>query len=51
MSLPRYSISDEYHFDTNKFGVIQNNTILIIDIESGEIINEWGNNRFVSNFF
>jgi hypothetical protein len=45
------SFPDGYHFNTKKFDAIQNNTILTIDIKTGEIINQWGNNRFVSNSF
>jgi hypothetical protein len=44
------SFPDGYNFDQNKLGVISDNTILSLDIETGEIKTQWGNNTFVAIF-
>jgi hypothetical protein len=44
------SFPDGYHFDQNKFGVISENTILSLDIETGEIKTQWANNTLVGLF-
>jgi hypothetical protein len=41
------SFPDGYHFDKNKFGVIRENTILSVDIQTDQIRNEWENNTLV----
>ena len=40
------SFPDGYHFDRKNFPTIEQKTILSIDTQTGEIINEWGNHSF-----
>ncbi|CAF0952936.1 unnamed protein product [Adineta steineri] len=40
------SFPDVYNFNRKKFGAIRENTILTVNSQTGEIINQWGNNTF-----
>lgn len=40
------SFPDGHHFDRKNYPTIEQQTILLIDIQTGEIINEWGNHSF-----
>jgi hypothetical protein len=40
------SFPDGRNFDKKKFGAIPENTILIINTHTGQIVNQWGNNTF-----
>jgi DNA-binding beta-propeller fold protein YncE len=40
------SFPDGQNFDTKKFSIIPENTILTINTHTGQIINQWGNNTF-----
>ncbi|CAF1498925.1 unnamed protein product [Rotaria magnacalcarata] len=40
------SFPDGRNFDTTKFGVIPENTILTVNTRTGRIIEQWGNNTF-----
>ncbi|UJR26625.1 hypothetical protein I4U23_007943 [Adineta vaga] len=42
----QYSFPDGIHFNRNQFGPIPEKTILNVNSQTGEIINQWGNNTF-----